>query len=100
LRTLDVCNTLDFCPFLFSFDFGLDLLFYGLVVLKPGEITLDSSPQWLVNLKTISRPYHSHIGPIPMFFFLGIFLFPIKGITLSALGYEATHISSIPKIPK
>src|SRR3990170_2800676 len=58
-----------FCPFSFSFDFGLDLLFCGLVVLKPGEITLDSSPRWLVNLKTISRPYHFHLGPIPNILF-------------------------------
>jgi hypothetical protein len=93
------CNTLDFAHFFFSFVFGLDLLFCGLVVLKPGEIILESSPKWLVNLKIIPRPCHFHLGPNSIFFLRNI-PFSIKGITMSVLGCEATHIYVILKIPK
>ena len=63
-------------------------------------------PPWFLFLsglptsKPIPRPCHIHPEPSPIFFFLGLFLFSIKGITLFALGCEATPISIIPKIPK
>jgi hypothetical protein len=78
----------------------LALLFCGLVVLHPGGITLDSSSlvacQPLNHPKTLSFPLWTN----PNILFLGNIPFSIKGITLFALGCEATHISIIPKIPK
>jgi hypothetical protein len=96
------CNTPIFGPFFFfwiSLNFYSEFFFGGSVVLKPGKTNSFSSPEWLVTLTSFPRSCHFHLGPTPTFYFLGIFLFSIKGIILFALGCEATYISVLPLIP-
>ena len=77
----EICHTLIFGPFffcLFFFGFWFELIFYGSAVLKPGKSISSQAPKWLVILKTISWSWHFPLSPIPIFFFLGIFLFLLK----------------------
>jgi hypothetical protein len=81
-------------------DFLFELLFCGSVVLKPGKITSSQAPKWLVILKTISRSCHFPSWTNHNILFIGNIPFSINGITLFALGCEATYISVLHKIPK
>ena len=101
-QRISQCNSLDFGPFLFLLIYLVLALFFfwsGSVALPPGK----SSSFLLPNGSSFSKPCQDHVTSLldqTLKFFSRQYSFFLKGITLSALGCEATYISVHLKIPK